>query len=569
MADYGQSGGPNTSADAEALLRPLVTCGICMELYVDPVALLNCLHLACGSCAVDWLERSSTCHQCRENVRGTRDSHHTADVVEVYRKIAPNSGLVAARSPQELLTLREKYRPGQGVTTQNESDSDEDEQSSSASGSVDGWQQSAAFNLVTGVPRTPEFRWAAGSQIRLENDCLSCDPNNTTGYVCPHPCPPADTEARRHTVPFGHTICARCARYLPLRGDRNSKCTVCTRTTCEETGQSCRTAGPRIIELSVLRDVTFSPSRSLPLTRPFGDNEYESGIFDSYATRQNLNIQDLFSQILAMRAPNGLPTAPWHGRRSGSTGASVVGLDEKVCQDCASDLVEASMFDWWLSKRSNAGLSAEVLSRPDCWYGIECRTARHNITHAQGLNHICRSTRADTTEDRGQHETPEGGNRFVADSGSLSHTFPAFSPSAVQFLDKGGEAVFLCSSIHRGDRGTMTIPGKTTMWRSEVKVYFGLGGEEHEHDGVVQVLVDTRDMRWVRTSKGVVPTGCRPVVGGHGTFDGSNRELYHCAVWWQGQRVPGCTSEWMGRAAITWGGSMWYFEDDYEILCWV
>ena len=115
----------------------------------------------------------------------------------------------------------------------------------------------------------------------------------------------------------------------------------------------------------------------------------------------------------------------------------------------------------------------------------------------------------------------------------------------------------------------MTIPGKTTMWSSGVKVYFGLDGEEHEHDGLVQVLVDTRDMRWVRTSKGVIPAGCRPVVGGRGNFDGSNQELYHCAVWWHGQRVPGCTSERMGHAAITWGGSMWYFEDDYEILCWV
>ena len=57
--------------NAEELLRPLVTCGaydfldrfglseslqgICMELYVDPVALLDCLHLACGSCAKEWL----------------------------------------------------------------------------------------------------------------------------------------------------------------------------------------------------------------------------------------------------------------------------------------------------------------------------------------------------------------------------------------------------------------------------------------------------------------------------------------------------------------------------------
>lgn len=114
------------------------------------------------------LDRSSTCHQCRENVRGTRDSHHTADVVEAYRKIAPDSGLTTARTPQELLSLREKYRPGQGATTQRGSDSEEDEgnsDSASDDGNISPWQQSAAFNLVTGVPRS-EFRWTAESEIR-------------------------------------------------------------------------------------------------------------------------------------------------------------------------------------------------------------------------------------------------------------------------------------------------------------------------------------------------------------------------------------------------------------------
>ena len=125
--------------------------------------------------------RSSTCHQCRESVRGTRDSHHTADVVEVYRKIAPNSGLTTARTAQELLTLREKYRPGQGPTAQNESESDENEQPSSAGASLDGmdspWQQNAAFNLVTGVPLAREFRWTAESEIRYVSDVVHLPSN--------------------------------------------------------------------------------------------------------------------------------------------------------------------------------------------------------------------------------------------------------------------------------------------------------------------------------------------------------------------------------------------------------
>ncbi|KAH7341440.1 hypothetical protein B0J17DRAFT_260757 [Rhizoctonia solani] len=124
MADFRNPArvAANSSNNAEELLRPLVTCGICMELYVDPVALLDCLHLACGSCAKEWLEQSSTCHQCREQVRGTRDSHHTAAIVEAFQSIAPNSTLVHARTPGEVSNMRERYRPGQGVVTRAERD---------------------------------------------------------------------------------------------------------------------------------------------------------------------------------------------------------------------------------------------------------------------------------------------------------------------------------------------------------------------------------------------------------------------------------------------------------------
>jgi hypothetical protein len=200
---------------------------------------------------------------------------------------------------------------------------------------------------------------------------------------------------------------------------------------------------------------------------------------------------------------------------------------------------------------------------------VTCRTARRDTDHARSLNHICQRTQVDRhTEDR-QHDASDNGDRVVAESSDLNRNFPAYGPADVIFRDKGNEPVFLCSSIYRDSRGLSTIPGRATIWGpSNVTVYFGLDGDEHEHGGVVQMLVDTRNMRWVRTSKGIVPTGCRPVVGGRMTLNGSSQELYHCAVWWRGQRVPGCTSQRMGHAAITWGGSEWYIEDQYELLCW-
>ncbi|KAG9128070.1 hypothetical protein FRC07_005210 [Ceratobasidium sp. 392] len=120
MADFRREVPSAHGPNAENLLQPLVTCGICMELFVDPVEFLNCLHLACGACAVEWLGNSSTCPQCRENVHGTRDSHYATAVADVYQAIAPNSDLCRARTAEERRTLREKYRPGRGAVSRNQ-----------------------------------------------------------------------------------------------------------------------------------------------------------------------------------------------------------------------------------------------------------------------------------------------------------------------------------------------------------------------------------------------------------------------------------------------------------------
>lgn len=209
-------------------------------------------------------------------------------------------------------------------------------------------------------------------------------------------------------------------------------------------------------------------------------------------------------------------------------------------------------------------------SRPDCPYGIDCLTARNDSDHTKGYNHICRPTAHQEFggSDEHWHTIPEGGDRYVAESSDLTNGIPAFRQSNILFRDKGNEPVFLCSSICSTRNGPATIPGKTTLWKDHTTAYYGLNGQEYEHDGVVRLLLDTRNMHWVRTSKGTIPTGCRPVVGGHINTDGMDQELYHCVVWWRGQRIPGYTSPQMGHAAITWDGSMWYFEDQYELLCW-
>ncbi|QRW18258.1 Zinc finger, C3HC4 type (RING finger) protein [Rhizoctonia solani] len=436
MAESKNQGGVSDSR-SEELFRQLVTCGICLQLYVDPVALLDCLHLACGSCAKQWLKSSELCHQCRGPVRGVHDSHHTLAVVEAYQSVAPNSGLCQERTPEITSVLRSQYKPGQ------------------------------------------QFNIGGGDEV------------NSDG----------------------------------------------------------------------------SPSE-LPDTEYEGEESYESS--QAYSGEIQL-LQDLFREILAFRGSS-LPKASWHGNTNGGANPSHVNADDTVCTSCALDLVEASVFEWWLSKRQSTTatveLSEDIMTREDCWYGIECRTARHNEQHARSYNHICRNTVANQLTEH--DDLPENGNRYVTESTNLYANFPAFSPSAIMFRDKGKEPSFMCSSVRPTRSGIDIIPGKLTIWGPYlgVQVYYGERGREYLQSGQVQLLMDTKSMRWVQTSRGIVPEDCRPVVGGRRTDAGRSRLLFHCAVWWRGQRIPGYTSTDAEYATITWDGQEWYFKDNYEILCW-
>ncbi|CEL55736.1 E3 ubiquitin-protein ligase CHFR OS=Danio rerio GN=chfr PE=2 SV=1 [Rhizoctonia solani AG-1 IB] len=564
MADFrNPSRSAASGSNAEDLLRPLVTCGICMELYVDPVALLDCLHLACGSCAKEWLEQSSTCHQCRERVRGTRDSHHTAAIVEAFQSIVPNSSLITSRTSEEVTNMRERYRPGQGAISRRRQDSPSPE------------PPIARIHIPPTDLRPPipsmvsplsgdVFSEGAGRTQMWSGNCPFCNPNNGSGYVCPRPCPPPITRAEQHTISLEHTVCAKCTRFLPVRNDlSNSRCVVCSQTSCSELGRRCQEprTGDEGFQLTRLRDVTFPEGRGLDLTHAFGTGHYERGLFASYVRQRSWNLQQLLQEALSFHRFS-LRRARWHGHPFAPSNTDTVNQDDMVCANCASDLVEANIFEWWLAKRPESGLPFEILSRPDCENGIECHVVRRDQAHARAFNHICRPTTP--SDDRRHHggDVPERGDRYVANSDDLDRSFPDFSTSQIIFRDKGKEPVFLCSSVCRGGS---TIPGKVTLWHdSPVSVYYGASGAEHTHSGVVQVLMDTRNMHWVRTSNGVIPAGCRPVSGGLL----ADQQLFHCAVWWRGQRIPGYTSRSMGHAAITWGGSEWYFRDQYELLCW-
>ncbi|XP_021355138.1 E3 ubiquitin-protein ligase CHFR-like, partial [Mizuhopecten yessoensis] len=114
------------------------------------------------------------------------------------------------------------------------------------------------------------------------------------------------------------------------------------------------------------------------------DNHHESDIFKNYLEKSNLSVKYVLDQCLAkvdtgeftFRDPTAVP----------------INGDTPLCYPCAlrkfKDL--AYLFRFSIPK---ANLPGEVTARPDCHWGKNCRTQRHNINHAQRFNHVCDQTR--------------------------------------------------------------------------------------------------------------------------------------------------------------------------------
>jgi len=92
------------------------------------------------------------------------------------------------------------------------------------------------------------------------------------------------------------------------------------------------------------------------------------------------------------------------------------------------------------------------------------------------------------------------------------------------------------------------------------------GGGEYEHHGRFDLLPFRRDqMMWVRTSRGRIPTGTRPIEGG---YEEDGKKLYHAVAVVNGVKVPGKTGEHLVGARVPFGGIEYEIYDEYEILCW-
>ncbi|KAK0731949.1 hypothetical protein B0H67DRAFT_566288 [Lasiosphaeris hirsuta] len=90
-----------------------LTCAICQCIFFDPVKLLDCQHIFCGSCIKPWLENPNTaCPQCRTVPRAATSDRLLSNLVNGFLADNPNKAL----SDADKTNRRQEYSPGMDIS---------------------------------------------------------------------------------------------------------------------------------------------------------------------------------------------------------------------------------------------------------------------------------------------------------------------------------------------------------------------------------------------------------------------------------------------------------------------
>jgi E3 ubiquitin-protein ligase CHFR len=129
-----------------------------------------------------------------------------------------------------------------------------------------------------------------------------------------------------------------------------------------------------------LQPVADHEMTALPMGSLFVGNTIEQAILQQYLDTAKVGTKTLWALCVEkLKAGEWVPSI-----------TSVKGpiKDSTVCRPCAQRVFSSLLYHFRRAIPRDS-LPPEVANRADCWYGIECRTAKHNVSHAQSYNHVC------------------------------------------------------------------------------------------------------------------------------------------------------------------------------------
>ncbi|XP_077378368.1 E3 ubiquitin-protein ligase CHFR isoform X2 [Festucalex cinctus] len=381
-----------------------LTCIICQDLLHDCVSLQPCMHTFCAACYSGWMERSSLCPTCRCPVERIRKNHILNNLVEAYLIQHPEK----CRSEEDLKSMDSRNKITQDILqpkvercfsdeegssdylleySDNDSDSSDISQPLVTCRQCPGYRKdvsqmlfaTSANYFVAGLPVPPPMPPSLSSPILPAADEGSAksfgeEPSTSSDS------PSASVEYR--CQPLGcHLICTCCLQPMPdRRAELNSQqqCLQCLRPFChlywgcQRVG--CRGCLARLSELNLTDKC---------LDGVLNNNNYESEILKNYLSSRGKTWKDLLKEAVRDVQQGKYCLSDHH-----------ISANAILCLCCGMTVFKELAYKY----RQNippSELPDDVLSRPDCYWGRNCRT-QVKAHHAMNFNHICEQTRFDS-----------------------------------------------------------------------------------------------------------------------------------------------------------------------------
>nr|XP_033810815.1 E3 ubiquitin-protein ligase CHFR [Geotrypetes seraphini]XP_033810816.1 E3 ubiquitin-protein ligase CHFR [Geotrypetes seraphini] len=363
-------------------MEETLTCIICQELLHDCVSLQPCMHTFCAACYSGWMERSSLCPTCRCPVERICKNHILNNLVEAYLLQHPDK----CRSEEDIRSMDARNKITQDMLQPKVRRSFSDEEGSSEellelsdvdSESSDIGQPYVMCRQCPGHRRPAvQSLFYTGSESS-SGVCIQGDVPSTSSDV------PAGIQEYTCPSHWSHVMCTCCFQPMPdRRAERErcpqippQQCTVCFQFFCHMywgcTGMGCIGCLASFCELNLGEKC---------LDGVVNENHYESDILKNYLASRGLTWKDMLNESLLALQRGVFMLSDY--RISGST---------VLCYCCGLRSFRELTYQY----RQNippSELPAAVTSRPNCYWGRNCRT-QIKAHHAMKFNHICEQTR--------------------------------------------------------------------------------------------------------------------------------------------------------------------------------
>ncbi|XP_023602785.1 E3 ubiquitin-protein ligase CHFR isoform X1 [Myotis lucifugus] len=384
------------AAEKPDKMEETLTCIICQDLLHDCVSLQPCMHTFCAACYSGWMERSTLCPTCRCPVERICKNHILNNLVEAYLLQHPDK----SRSEEDVRSMATRNKITQDMLQPKVRRSFSDEEGSSEDlldlSDVDSESSDVSQPCIV-CRQCPEYRRQMGPPLLCSGPGSEQGPPQASGDTPSTSASVTTAQDYVCTLQGSHAICTCCFQPMPdRRAERErdprvapQQCAVCLQPFCHLYWGCARTGC-----LGCLAPFCELHLGDRCLDGVLNNNNYESDILKNYLAARGLTWKNVLTESLVALQRGVFLLSDY--RVTGST---------VLCYCCGLRSFRELAYQY----RQNipaSELPVAVTSRPDCYWGRNCRTqvkAHHAIPVSTAVipsrlisrkfNHICEQTR--------------------------------------------------------------------------------------------------------------------------------------------------------------------------------